>query len=61
MWQVGRDEVNEPLDLMNHGIYVGHVAHVLHARAAMFASHAINLFPDFNWLVTVKIGEMRKM
>ena len=61
MWQVGRDEVNESLDLMNHGISVGHVSPVLHARTTMFANHTMNLFLDFSWLVTVKRGEIRKM
>jgi hypothetical protein len=30
MWQVSREEVNEPLDLVNHGKCVGHVTPVLH-------------------------------
>lgn len=58
MGQVGRDKVNESLYLMNHGICVGHAAPVLHARAAMFANHTINLFLDFSWLVIVKSRKM---
>ena len=48
MGQVGGDEVDESLDLMNHGICIGHVAPVLHAAAAVSANHTVNLFLDFS-------------
>ena len=58
MGQVGGDEADESLDLMNHGISIGHVAPVLHAGAAVSANHMVNLFLDFSYLVTVTKGEM---
>ena len=48
MRQGSGGEVNESLDLMNHGICVGHVAPVLHAGASVFADHTLNLFLDFS-------------
>ena len=48
MGQAGRKEVDESLDLMNHGICIGHVAPVLHAGAAVSANHTFNLFLDFS-------------
>jgi hypothetical protein len=47
------DEVNESLDLMNHGISIGHAAPVLHAWASVLADHMLNFFLDFSLLVTV--------
>ena len=58
MGQAVRNEVDESLDLMNHGICIGHVAPVLHAGAAVSANHMVNLFLDFSYLVTVTKGEM---
>ena len=61
MRQAGWGEVNESLDLMNHGICVGHVAPVLHARASVSADHMLNLFLDFTYLVTVRhVGKGEK-
>ena len=53
-------QVDESLNLVNHGICVGHVDPVLHAGAAVSANHTVNLFLDFSWLVIVKSREMRK-
>lgn len=52
------DEVNESLDLMNHGIGIGHVVPVLHAGAAVSTNHMVNLFLDFSWLVIEENGKM---
>ena len=61
MRQAGWGEVNESLDLMNHGICVGHVAHFLHDRASVSSNHMINLFLDFSYLVTVRrVGKGEK-
>lgn len=49
MGQAGGDEVNISLDLMHHGIRVGHPASVLHADTSVFANHVINFFPHFSW------------
>lgn len=49
MGQVGGEEVNVSLDLMDRGIRVGHVAPVLHAGAPLSADYAVNLFLDFSW------------
>lgn len=48
MGQVGGEEVKVSLDLVHHGIRVGHVAPVLHAGAPLSAHHAVNLFLDFS-------------
>lgn len=47
--QVVGDEVDVSLDLVDHGIRVGHAAPVLHARAPLSAHHTVNLFLDFGW------------
>lgn len=47
--QVVGDEVNVSLDFVDHGIHVGHVAFVLHARAPLSADHTVNLFLGFSW------------
>ena len=57
MGHIGGDEVDESLDLMNHGICIGHVASVPHAGAAVSANHTVNLFLDFSYLVTVTKGK----
>jgi hypothetical protein len=59
MRQASGEEVDESLDLMNHGVCIGHVAPVLHAGAAVPANHTVNLFLDFSWLVTIKSGKKR--
>jgi hypothetical protein len=48
MGQVVGDKVNESLDLMNHGICIGHVAPVLHAWSSVLADHMLNFFLDFS-------------
>ena len=56
---VGGD-IKESLNLMNHGICVGHLLLVLQAGAAVSANHTVNLFLDFSWLgamTNVEIGE----
>lgn len=60
MWQVSREEVNEPLDLVNHGKCVGHVTPVLHVQAAMLANNMINFILDFSWLINLRNIERRK-
>ena len=48
MGQAVGDKVNESLDLMNHGISIGHAAPVLHAWASVLADHMLNFFLDFS-------------
>lgn len=48
MGQVGGDQVNVSLDLVDHSICVGHVALVLHAGALVSANDMVNLFLDLS-------------
>lgn len=42
MRQIGGDEIDVPLDLMHHGICVGHLGPVTHAGDPVPAHHSVN-------------------
>lgn len=42
MRQTGGDEIDVSLDLMHHGICVGHLGSVLHAGDPVPAHHSVN-------------------
>lgn len=47
MWQVGGNEVDESLNLMYHGIQVGHVQPVLDGRDSVWTNDPVNFFMKF--------------
>ena len=60
MGHVVGGNINESLNLMNHGICVGHLLPVLHAGAALSANHTVNLFLNFSWLGAMTNVEIEK-
>lgn len=47
MRQVGGQEVDEPLNLVYHGVHVGHLQPVLDGRDAAWPDHPVDFFVEF--------------
>lgn len=47
MGQVGRDKIDESLDLMHHSIHVGHIQSVSDSRDAAWPNNPVNFFMKF--------------